>query len=133
MAIAVVEGQFHVGSNEDEPGPTDKIIKHSTSTRLLKTLDRIESFTIAFNCLELLKKYVEKRRDTDNFHFYQDVLDTQKKKKNAKTAVTMQTFQLLIMTTQRYRQCRSLMLPNKFSITRLEEALFASLHNDLFF
>ena len=43
---------------------------------------------------------------------------------NAKTALTMQTFQLLIMATQSYRPCRSSkMLPNKFSITKLEGAL----------
>ena len=79
VAVVGVEGQFHVGSSEDEPGPTSKMMKHSTSTRLLKTFGRIESFTIAFNLLK------------NNFHFYQHVLDT-KKKKNAKTAVTMQTF-----------------------------------------
>ena len=41
---------------------------------------------------------------------------------NANTALTMQTFQLLIMATQSHRQCRSSkMLPNKFSITKLGE------------
>ena len=55
-ATVGAEGQFHVGSNEDEPGPTGKMIKHSTSTRLLKTFGRIKSFTIAFNRLALLKK-----------------------------------------------------------------------------
>ena len=61
VAIAGVEGQFHVGSNGDEPGPTGKMMEHATSTLLLKTLSRIESFTIAFNRLALLKKYMEKK------------------------------------------------------------------------
>ena len=44
----------------------------------------------------------------------------------------MQTFQLLIMTTQWYRRCRSLiMLLNEFSIAKLEGHFL--LHNDLFF
>ena len=56
VAVVEVEGQVHVGSKEDEPGPTGKMLKLSTSTPLLKTLSRIESFMIAFNCLTLLKK-----------------------------------------------------------------------------
>ena len=56
------------------------MIKHSTSKRLFKTLGRIESFTMAFSCPTLLKKYIEKRRvENYNFHFYQHVLDTKKK------------------------------------------------------
>ena len=73
-----VEGQFHVGSHKDEPGPTGKMMKHSTSTRLLKTLGRIEAFTIAFSHPTLLKEYIEKRR-VDNFHFHQQLLHTKKK------------------------------------------------------
>ena len=57
VAIVGVEEQFHVGSNEDEPGSADEMIKHSISTRWLKTFGRIVSFTIAFNRLiTLLKK-----------------------------------------------------------------------------
>ena len=56
IAIAGAKGQVYGGSKEDEPGPTGKMIKHSTSTRLPKTVGRIESFTIAFNRLNLLKK-----------------------------------------------------------------------------
>ena len=37
VAIVGAQGQVHVGSKMDEPGPTGKMIKHSTSTRLLKT------------------------------------------------------------------------------------------------
>ena len=55
VAIVVVEGQFHIGSTEDEPRPTGKMIKDSTSTRWLKTCGRIVPFTIAFNRLTLLK------------------------------------------------------------------------------
>ena len=43
-------------TKEDKPGSTGKMVKHSTSTRLLKTLGRIESVTIAFNRLTLPKK-----------------------------------------------------------------------------
>ena len=81
VAIVGVEGQFHIGSNEDKPGPAGKMMRHSTSTRLLKTLGCIESFMIAFSRLTLLEKvqYVEKRRVNNNFHFYQHVLGTKKK------------------------------------------------------
>ena len=70
IAIVGVNGKFHVSSNEDEPGPTCKMTKHSTSARLLKTLSRLESFTIAFNRLTLLKKVCReklKKRVTDDF------------------------------------------------------------------
>ena len=40
-AIVGAEGQVHVGGKEDEPGPTSKMIKHPTSTPMLKTLGRI--------------------------------------------------------------------------------------------
>ena len=41
VSIVGAEGQGYVGSKEDEPGPTGKMIKHSSSTFLLKTLGRI--------------------------------------------------------------------------------------------
>ena len=57
VATVGVEGQFHVGSNEEEPEPTGKMIRHLTFTRWLKTFGRIVSFTIAFNRrITLLKK-----------------------------------------------------------------------------
>ena len=71
--------KFHVGSNEDETEPTGKMIKHLTSTRLLKTFGRAESFMIAFNHLPYSKKYIEKKRLPDNFQYYQHVLDTKKR------------------------------------------------------
>ena len=40
VAIVGAEGQVHISSKEDEPGPTNEMIKHSTSTPLLKTLGR---------------------------------------------------------------------------------------------
>ena len=40
VAIVRIEKQFYIGSNEDEPGPTGKVIKHLTSSRLLRTVDR---------------------------------------------------------------------------------------------
>ena len=119
-----VEGQFHVGSYEDEPGPTRKVIKHLTSTSLLKTLDHESS--------NLAQKSILRESELliITFNFYQHVLDT--KKKNSKTAVTMQTFQLLIMTTKWYRQCRDLkMLSNKFTITKLGVGHYL-LHNVCF-
>ena len=46
--------QVHFGSKEDEPAPTGKMIRHSTSTPLLKALGRIESPSLI-----LLKKNYE--------------------------------------------------------------------------
>ena len=41
VAIVGAKGQVHVGSKEDKPGPTGKIIKHTTFTCLHKTLGRM--------------------------------------------------------------------------------------------
>ena len=66
VAIVEAEGQYHFGSNKDEPGPTGrlkKMIKHSTSTRFLKTLGRTEYFTIAFSRLTSLKKGILRKSE----------------------------------------------------------------------
>ena len=64
-----------VGRNEDEPGPTGEVMKHSTSTRLLKTLSCIESFTIYWEWYTVLtqKSILRKgRRRRLAGHLFQD-------------------------------------------------------------
>ena len=56
VGIVEFKEQFRVGSIEDEPSLRSKMRKYSTSTRLLKTLGRMESFMIAFSRQTLLKK-----------------------------------------------------------------------------
>ena len=72
-AVSLGSNKIKLGARA--PEPTHKMIKHSTSTCLLKILGHItESFTIASNRLA----FFEKKPVTDNFHFYR-VLDTKKK------------------------------------------------------
>ena len=120
-----VEGQFHVCSNKDEPGLTGKMIKHSTSTRWLKTCGRIVSFTIAINCLALLKKILRKSELLIYFYFYQHVLHTKKERRMSKQQEQLSVNDHTIVHA--VPQFKNAAIQVTVSITKLgERALFAT-------